>query len=199
LALGGQAGTRLGAKLGISGSRDTILRLVRATVLPLTEAPKKVGVDDWAWKRGHRYGTLLCDLERGIPIDVLPDRSVETVTAWFQSHPGIELISRDRASEIRPCGKQRSAPSRASCRPLARSEKSSRGFGGSVGSPSYDPSEEENTRNDQTPGIRHHRKTAHQVVAASPYSASSSGERLAKYEQVLALLKQGVGEPTAAT
>jgi transposase len=56
-------------------------------------------VDDWAWKRGHRYGTLLCDLERGIPIDVLPDRSVETVTAWFQSHPGIEHISRDRASE----------------------------------------------------------------------------------------------------
>jgi transposase len=99
LALGGQAGTRLGAKLGISGSRDTILRLVRAIVLPLTKAPKKVGVDDWAWKRGHRYGTLLCDLERGIPIDVLPDRSVETVTAWFQSHPGIELISRDRASE----------------------------------------------------------------------------------------------------
>lgn len=48
LVLGGQAGTRLGSELGISGSRDTILRLVRATVLPVTEAPKKVGVDDWA-------------------------------------------------------------------------------------------------------------------------------------------------------
>ena len=99
LALGGQAGTRLGAELGISGSRDTILRLVRATELPSMVMPKKVGVDDWAWKRGHRYGTLVCDLERGIPIDVLPDRSVETVTAWFQHHPDIELISRDRASE----------------------------------------------------------------------------------------------------
>jgi transposase len=99
LALGGQAGTRLGAQGGISGSRETILRLVRATELPSLRTPKKVGVDDWAWKRGQRYGTLVCDLERGIPIEVLPDRCVETVTAWFEHHPDIELISRDRASE----------------------------------------------------------------------------------------------------
>lgn len=99
IALGGQAGTRLGSELGISGSRDTILRLIRAAQLPAVGSPKKVGIDDWAWKRGHRYGTLVCDLERGIPIDLLPDRSVETVTAWFQHHPGVELISRDRASE----------------------------------------------------------------------------------------------------
>ena len=71
LALGGQAGTRLGRELGISGSRDTILRLVRAAPLPAIGAPKKVGIDEWAWKRGHRYGTLICDLERGMPIDLL--------------------------------------------------------------------------------------------------------------------------------
>lgn len=99
MVLGGQAGTRLGDELGISGSRDTILRLIRTTALAREVAPKKVGIDDWAWKRGHRYGTLVCDLERGIPIDLLPDRAVETVTAWFQHHPSVELISRDRASE----------------------------------------------------------------------------------------------------
>jgi len=99
MVLGGQAGARLGDALSIPGSRDTILRLIRATVLPVPVAPKKVGVDDWAWKRGHRYGTVVCDLERGIPIDLLPDRSVETVTAWFQHHPSVELVSRDRASE----------------------------------------------------------------------------------------------------
>jgi transposase len=71
LALGGQAGTRLGSELGISGSRDTILRLVQAMVLPLIGDPKKVSVDDWVWKRGHRYGTLICDLERGMPIELL--------------------------------------------------------------------------------------------------------------------------------
>ena len=99
VALGGQAGTRLGTELGISGSRDTILRLVRTTQVGKEAAPKKVGIDDWAWKRGHRYGTLGCDLERGIPIDLLPDRTVETVTTWFQHHPSVEVISRDRASE----------------------------------------------------------------------------------------------------
>ena len=99
LVLGGQAGTRLGTELGISGSRDTILRLIRTTQVGKEVAPKKVGIDDWAWKRGHRYGTLVCDLERGIPIDLLPDRTVETVTTWFQHHPSVEVMSRDRASE----------------------------------------------------------------------------------------------------
>ena len=99
MVLGGQAGTRLGEALGLSGSRDTILRLVRATEPPAALAPKKVGVDDWAWKRGHRYGTIVCDLERGIPLDLLPDRSVESVAAWFVAHPSIDLISRDGSYE----------------------------------------------------------------------------------------------------
>ncbi|GHO67963.1 hypothetical protein KSC_068550 [Ktedonobacter sp. SOSP1-52] len=99
MVLGGQAGADLGYQLGFSGSCDTILRLLRTYHLLETTPPKKVGVDDWAWKRGHRYGTLLCDLERGTAIDLLPDRSVETVAAWFQEHPGIELISRDGSSE----------------------------------------------------------------------------------------------------
>ncbi len=99
MALGGQAGADLGSLLGLSGSRDTILRLLRTYQLPETTPPKKVGIDDWAWKRGHRYGTLLCDLERGMTIDLLADRSVETVAAWFPAHPGIELIRRDGSCE----------------------------------------------------------------------------------------------------
>jgi transposase len=95
LTVGGQAGAEVGSKQGLSGSRDTILRLVRTTEPSATVPPKKVGVDDWAWKRGHRYGTLLCDLERARVIDLLPDRSEETVADWFAAHPSIELISRD--------------------------------------------------------------------------------------------------------
>ncbi|GAC1359433.1 MAG: ISL3 family transposase [Ktedonobacteraceae bacterium] len=98
-ALGGEAGARLGDHLGFPGSPDTILRLVRTQELPPPPPPRVIGIDDWAWKRRLRYGTIICDLERGVPIDLLPDRSVATVSQWLQSHPSIEIISRDRASE----------------------------------------------------------------------------------------------------
>ncbi len=96
---GGQSGTRLGSELGMSGSRDTLLRLLRQQEpVQLTEA-RIIGLDDWAWKRGLRYGTLICDLERGLPLDVLPDRSIETVATWLQAHPSLTLVSRDRSTE----------------------------------------------------------------------------------------------------
>ncbi len=98
-ALGGEAGAHLGKHLSIPGSSDTILRLVKQTQLPATTSPRVVGIDDWSWKRRLRYGTLICDLESGKPIDVLPDRSVEIVSAWFETHPSVEIVSRDRSSE----------------------------------------------------------------------------------------------------
>ena len=54
---------------------------------------------NWSWKRGLRYGTLICDLESKKPIDVLADRSVQTVSAWFEQRPSVEIVSRDRSSE----------------------------------------------------------------------------------------------------
>src|ERR1700730_14943588 len=98
-ALGGEAGARLGRLLNIPGSADTLLRLVKQTELPVASSPRVVGIDDWSWKRRLRYGTLICDLESHRPIEVLPDRSVETVSAWFEKHPSIEVVSRDRSSE----------------------------------------------------------------------------------------------------
>jgi transposase len=98
-ALGGEAGARLGKRLSIPGSPETILRLVKQTQLPAASSPRVVGIDDWSWKRRLRYGTLICDLESSRPIDVLPDRSVETVSAWFEKHPTVEIVSRDRSSE----------------------------------------------------------------------------------------------------
>ncbi len=72
LAKGGQTGARVGSELGLSGSRDTILRLVRQYPLPDPPPSRIVGLDEWAWKRRLRYGTLICDLERSLPIDLLP-------------------------------------------------------------------------------------------------------------------------------
>jgi len=97
--LGGEAGARLGKKLSYPGSPDTILRLVKGAELPAASSPRVVGLDDWSWKRRLRYGTLICDLESHHPIEVLPDRSVETVSGWFEKHPSIEVVSRDRSSE----------------------------------------------------------------------------------------------------
>ena len=99
LLTGGQAGADLGSELGISGSRDTILRLVRQSPPSTRSEPRVIGLDDWAHKRRLRYGTLLCDLESGLPIDLLADRSVETVSAWLKKHPSLEIVSRDGSSE----------------------------------------------------------------------------------------------------
>lgn len=99
LALGGAAGSRLAQQLGILTSGSTLLRqLRRRAITPSAHAPRVLGIDDWAWRKGRRYGTILCDLECGKVVDLLPDRSAESTAQWLRTHPGTEIVSRDRAS-----------------------------------------------------------------------------------------------------
>jgi transposase len=110
LALGGAAGSRLAEQLGILASGSTLLRELRKRASSQRPAaPRVVGIDDWAWRKGHRYGTIVCDLERRKVIDLLPDRSADSTAAWLNNHPEIEIISRDRASLYAEAG-DRAAP-----------------------------------------------------------------------------------------
>src|SRR5262245_12261534 len=97
LALGGNGGARLAARLRLSISPSMLLRLVRGAPTPPTPALQAVGVDEWAWRRGHRYGTILVNLVDHRVVDLLPDRSAATVAVWLAQHPTVTTVCRDRS------------------------------------------------------------------------------------------------------
>src|SRR5712692_608549 len=201
LRVGGQGGADTASELGISGSRDTILRLLRQSPPPARSEPHVIGLDDWAWKRRLRSGTLICDLELGLPIDLLADRSVETVSAWLKMHPSIDTISRDGSSQYASAMKKGAPQARqvsdrwhlvknlAACVSVqlaqslaelrraeqvkARSEKKER------------RQAVEERRPAQTRAVQH----AQQARQA---------ERTARYEHIMALQKQGVNSAEIA-
>lgn len=95
--LGGEAGARLARELGLVVSPDTLLEHIRRAAPSVnTKAVRVLGLDDFALKCGHRYGTILVDLESRRPVDLLPDHTIPTVRSWLEQNPGIKVIGRDR-------------------------------------------------------------------------------------------------------
>ena len=93
---GGEAGKRMSALFDIPASADQLLRRVKTARETARPTPRVLGIDDWSKRKRHFYGTILVDLERNQVMDLLPDRKPETISAWLQAHPGVEVISRDR-------------------------------------------------------------------------------------------------------
>lgn len=101
LALGGEAGVWLAEKLTMTASASTVLRQLHQLEVPPIEAPVVIGIDDWAFRKGRDYGTIIINHETGKPIDLLPERDCATVKQWLEQYPTIEIVTRDRSGEYR--------------------------------------------------------------------------------------------------
>jgi transposase len=99
--MSGEAGAALAGALHMHISGDTLLRIVHRTPEAAQTTPRVLGVDDWAYRKGQVYGTILIDQERHCPVDLLEGRTAAGLTQWLQKHPGVEIMTRDRSTEFR--------------------------------------------------------------------------------------------------
>ncbi|MEU3181341.1 ISL3 family transposase [Streptomyces albidoflavus] len=118
LALAGRAGARLARAFGVPISRSAVLRLLAALPEPEVPAPRVVGVDEYATRKGRVYGTVLVDVETRRPVDLLPGREASSLAAWLAKRPEIEIVCRDRAV-LRGRRHSRGTPGDTGRRPLA--------------------------------------------------------------------------------
>ena len=80
-------------------SGDTVLRIVKQTALANEARPRVVGLDDWAIRKGHRYGSMMVDQETGRVVELVKGRLAEDIQPWFAAHPEVEIVTRDRSAD----------------------------------------------------------------------------------------------------
>jgi transcriptional regulator with XRE-family HTH domain len=199
LATGGRLGVRVTDRLGIQTSRQTMLRRIMALPTEPVGQVIELGIDDFSFKRGRTFGTLLVDLHSRAVIDVLADRKAETAAAWMAAHPEIELVSRDRGGDYASAAAT-GAPQAVQCAdrfhvlknlgealegPLARHLAAHR--------------RGVTEQSEATPlSTAHSQQPPKQSPKAAELSRTKRGERLARYQHVVALRQQGLSQTAIA-
>jgi transposase len=200
LATSGMLGARLGDRPGMPTSWMTILRRVMARPSASHKPVTELEIDDFSFRRGRTFGTILVDLQSHQVIDLLPDRSVETVSAWLSTHPEIRLVCRDRGGDY-ASAVARAAPQAIQCADRFHLQKNL-----SEALESVLARHLAAHRNRQTHKIRAtplsdtpSQQGAKQSPKATALSKAKREERLARYQQVVALRKQGFSQTAIAS
>jgi transposase len=196
-ALAGRAGSRLAAALTMTAGRTCMLRLLMALPVARPGTVRVPGVDDFAFRRGRVYGTILIDMQTGRPVDLLPDREAETLADWLRAHPGTEIICRDRAGAYAD-GARQGAPQAEQVADrwhlyhnlAGHAEKTVARHRDCLQEPAPEPGPPQDTDCQDLPDLQQ----AAVAAAARRAGASALGVRTRqRYEQVQALKAQGKG------
>jgi transposase len=197
LALAGRAGARLAAGLDLTAGRSSMLRLVMVLPDPQTGIVKVLGVDDFAFRRGRDYGTILVNAETGEPVDLLRDREADTFAEWLKEHPGAEVICRDRAGAYAD-GARQGAPAAVQVADRwhiyhnlsEHVEKAVARHRGCLQEPAPEPGPEEAAGGQAAPDLQ---QAAAAAAARRAEESALAVRTCQRYEQVQALRAQGKG------
>jgi transposase len=197
LALAGRAGARLAALLDLAAGRSSLLRLVVALPDPGPGLVKVLGVDDFAFRRGRDYGTVLVNVQTGDPVELLRDREADTLEHWLREHPGTEVICRDRAGAYAD-GARKGAPEAIQVADrwhlyhnlAGHVEKAVARHRDCLQEPAPEPGQQESAGSRRAPDLQQ------AAAAAAARRAEDSGLAIRtrqRYEQVQALRARGKG------